>query len=72
MEERAGADKYTESVLSGGKKRGPWVGILKDFHKMSMDAAARFGMSASDRSNVRAVEKPTVEDEKKKFFEGAS
>ncbi|MEN6334131.1 MAG: P27 family phage terminase small subunit, partial [Phycisphaerales bacterium] len=52
----------------GNLVQSPWVAIRNKMYDQVYKAAACFGLTPADVSGVRAVEKPTAEDDKKKFF----
>jgi hypothetical protein len=56
---------------NGNLYHNPYFSVQEQYRKAYIAAAAKFGMNAVDINNVRAAEKPTVDDEKKKFFGGA-
>ena len=58
-------------TTNGNIVQNPAVGLLNSAESRCVRLAARFGMSPTDRNSVRAVEKPTTDDAKKKFFGGA-
>lgn len=56
---------------TGSPVKSPWVAIRNDGIAQVIKLASCFGLSPADIASVRAVQKPTVEVSKKKFFGGA-
>ena len=57
-------------TTNGNIIQNPGVGIMNGAWKRCLDAAARFGMTPSDRGSVQPVDKPGADDGKRKFFSG--
>jgi len=53
---------------NGNIVQNPLVGVANNAWRRCLHLAARFGMTPADRNSVRAVEKPTTDNAKKKFF----
>jgi len=71
LEARALARSPLIKTTNGNVIQNPAVGVMNHAWKRCITAAARFGMTPADRNSVRAVEKPTADDNKKRFFGGA-
>jgi len=69
------AHRLTRSPLikttNGNVVQNPAVGLANNAWRRCLHLAGKFGMTPSDRNSVRAVEKPTTDDAKKRFFGGA-
>jgi P27 family predicted phage terminase small subunit len=63
-------DGHTSESSKGSLTKSPWARLRSEFHDQVCKGAAAFGLSPADVAGVRAVEKPTVEDSKKRFFGG--
>lgn len=55
----------------GNNVQSPWIAIRNKMWEQVYKGAACFGLTPADISGVRAMEKPTVEDAKQRFFGGA-
>jgi len=64
-------DGMVTETDKGNAVQSPWVAIRKQMWEQIYKAATCFGLTPADLSGVRSVEKPTIEDGKKKFFGGA-
>lgn len=68
----AASELADKSVLvkttNGNVIQNPAVGVANRAWKRLCETGAMFGMNPADRTTVKPTEKPTAEDEKKKFF----
>jgi len=56
----------------GNAVKSPWVSIRNEMYKQVVDLAARFGLTPADLAGVRALDKPTADNGKAKFFRDSS
>jgi len=58
----------TTAGSKGSPVRSPWVAIRSECYKQAIELASKFGLSPADLAGVRAVEKPTSDNQKSRFF----
>ena len=58
-------------TTNGNIIQNPAVAVANQAWKRCLASAARFGMTPCDRNAVRAVERPSTDQDKAKFFRGA-
>jgi len=65
------SEGHTIEGSAGSEVKSPWVGIRNDMWAQVCKAAACFGLSPADLAGVRAVQKPSTDEGKARYFKEA-